>query len=85
METSNTSVQPLSATRVQTVVNDLIASLAANPSQTPTERAEITGKIARRRRLTTQQVAGVRASLTRGSYGDPARLIRAWKRNNRTS
>lgn len=85
LETSNTSVQPLSATRVQTVVNDLIASLAANPNQSPADRAEITGKIARRRRLTTQQVAGVRASLTRGVYGEPSRLIRAWKRNNKAS
>jgi hypothetical protein len=85
LETSNTSVRPLSPARVQTVVNDLLASLAANPNQTPSERSEVTGRIARRRRLTRQQVAGVRASLTRGVYGDPSRLIRAWKRNNRNS
>lgn len=72
-------VKPLSEQRVLTVRQDLLDSLIAKPKQTSVEMAEITRKIASKRKLTIQQVAGVRAAMSRGSYGNVATL----KRNRR--
>ena len=77
METSTT---PLTPARVNTIVNDLLDSFIAQRKQSDEDMAKVTRSIARRRRVSVQQVAGVRAALTRGSYGDLAKLLRARKR-----
>jgi hypothetical protein len=70
------TVKPLSEQRVLTVRQDLLDSLIAKPKQTSAEMAEVTRKIASKRKLTVQQVAGVRAAMSRGSYGTIRTLLK---------
>lgn len=80
---SNTStvLQPLSDSRRQTVLNDLLDSLIAHPKQSIDLRASETKRIARKRRVGVMQVAGVRAALTSGSYGSVPTLLRQRRRS----
>ena len=76
MATTSNTVRPLSEQRVLTIRDDILDSLVANRKQTPEEMAAWTRKIASRRRVTRQQVAGVRAAMSRGSYGKLSTLLR---------
>lgn len=70
------SVRPLIEKRVLSIRGDLLDSLIANRKQTPEQMATVTRKIASKRKATVQQVAGVRAAMSRGSYGTMTTLLR---------
>lgn len=76
MSTVTKVVRPLTEQRVGSIRQDILDSLILNRKQTPAEMAAWTRKIASKRRATVQQVAGVRAAMSRGSYGKLATLLR---------
>ena len=71
-----TTVRPLSEQKVLSIRNDLLDSFINSPRQSSEDMAAWTRKIASKRRVTRQQVAGVRAAMARGSYGTRATLLR---------
>ncbi len=76
MSTVTKVVRPLSEQRVNSIRQDILDTLISNRKQTPAEMATWTRKIASRRKVTVQQVAGVRAAMSRGAYGKLATLLR---------
>jgi hypothetical protein len=70
------TVKPLSEQRVVSIRQDLLDTLITSRKQTPEEMAAWTRKIASKRKVTVQQVAGVRAAMSRGSYGKLPTLLR---------
>ena len=75
MSNTTTTVTPLSEKRRDTILNDLLDSYLAVRKPTSLEMSEVTRKIARRRNVTVQQVAGVRAALSSERYGSITTLL----------
>lgn len=62
------------------VLNALLDSLLDDPQQSKTAQASETRRIASKFGEPLFAVAGVRAALTKGSYGEPAKLLAARRR-----
>lgn len=58
------------------ILDDILVFLAENPYATVAEISFNGNAIAKKRRVGKMVVAGVRASLTRGIYGDKGKLIK---------
>jgi hypothetical protein len=76
-------VRPLSEQKRDTIRNDILDSEIKNPKQSESERAAETARIARKRKVTKMQVAGVRAALSSGTYGERSKLVARRKRELR--
>jgi len=61
------------------ILDDIIMSLARTPNQNTVKIRNETDRIAKRHKVGKFVVAGVRANLTRGTYGNQTRLIAARK------
>ncbi len=71
-----TTPKPLSQQRVSSIRRDILDSLLNTPKQNSDDMAAWTRKIASKRKATVQQVAGVRAAMSRGSYGTMKTLLK---------
>lgn len=58
------------------IQNELLRSLAKTPNQTASFRSAETNRIANKFGVKVMSVAGVRANLTRGAYGNYKKLLR---------
>lgn len=69
------------------ILNDIITSLAKNGAKSVLQTTAETKTIADKRNVMPMQVAGVRAALTRGTYGKKTTLVNARKKelNSKTA
>jgi hypothetical protein len=72
---SSVTVEHMSESVRDKVLNALLDSLLAHPDQSTSFRAAETRRIAEKFGEPLYAVAGVRANYTRGSYGTPAKLL----------
>ena len=62
------------------ILDEMLAFLAANPNANAREIAYNSNSLAKKHRVSKMAVAGVRASLSKGSYGPKEKLIAKKKR-----
>jgi hypothetical protein len=57
------------------ICNEILKSMVRNPNMTKSEQSAVTHKLASRFNVSIYAVAGVRAALTRGVYGNSRTLL----------
>lgn len=70
---------------VEELVDAIVMSFVAEPTQTKARTAEITKELSKRFGIPIMSIAGVRAALTRGAYGSLADMIKAASKRARNA
>lgn len=76
----NSGPDTIAETQRDKVLNAILDSLLDHPDQDKTFTSTETKRIAKKYNQGHMQVAGVRANLTRGSYGDLDKMLRSRRR-----